>query len=324
MPGDGRRPRRRARRAARPRAPSGAPSHPRRDPAPSSRGPPGDRPRASRGRADPARLDSSSQPPQRTGPSRATGVRSSQTWSYSRTATTPSPRSTRFEPARAATSSASARSTGRGSAAGSSSAREDVPLGGRVQLPQERDDLPPDQAARRCRRSRSRARKSSPSARQYASVSSRQTVSSGRTTPSSRRTRIPVVVPLDDEPEEDRLDLVGGGVPRRAQPVGGDRVAQVAQLGLGPARRGRVHDLRAEGLAAEARVLVGLGAAQAVVHVQRGDPVAERARARARGRSSRRRRRRGRATSPPRGTRSCRRTCSSIRARRAAVSTRPL
>jgi len=38
-----------------------------------------------------------------------------------------------------------------------------------------------------------------------------------------------------DEPVEDRLDLVGRGVPRRARPVAGERVPLLAQLGLGQA-----------------------------------------------------------------------------------------
>ena len=79
----------------------------------------------------------------------------------------------------------------------------------------------------------------------------------------------------------------------RAQPVGRERVADLAQLVLGrPAAA--VDDLGAERLAAEARVLVRLAPAQAVVDVQRRDAVAELAERRARGRSSRRRRRRGR------------------------------
>src|SRR5688572_865113 len=52
----------------------------------------------------------------------------------------------------------------------------------------------------------------------------------------------------------------------------------MAELGLGRAgRRGRDEDLRPEPLDTEARVLLGLLPTQAVVHVQRGDAVAERA-----------------------------------------------
>ena len=52
-------------------------------------------------------------------------------------------------------------------------------------------------------------------------------------------------------------------------------VAQVAELGLGAAGR-RVDHLGADTLAAEASVGVGLGPAQAVVHVHRRDAVTER------------------------------------------------
>src|SRR5688500_7563233 len=61
---------------------------------------------------------------------------------------------------------------------------------------------------------------------------------------------------------------------RGAQPVRGEGVADAAQLVLGRASAA-VHDLGSEHLAAEARVLVRLGAAQAVVDVERRDAVAE-------------------------------------------------
>ncbi len=60
----------------------------------------------------------------------------------------------------------------------------------------------------------------------------------------------------------------------RAQPPGLDRVAQVAQLGLGAA--GRLDDSRPEPLGAERGVGLGLRPAELVVHVQRVDAVAER------------------------------------------------
>jgi hypothetical protein len=56
----------------------------------------------------------------------------------------------------------------------------------------------------------------------------------------------------------------------------GQAVAALAQLGLGPGAV-RLDDLRAQGLAAEARVLVRLGAAQAMVDMDRRDGVTERA-----------------------------------------------
>src|SRR6266542_3351682 len=66
-------------------------------------------------------------------------------------------------------------------------------------------------------------------------------------------------------------------MPGRAQPVGRDRIAELPQgLFRGAGRRRHADHLGAEDLAAEAGVLVGLLAAQAVVHVQRLDVVAER------------------------------------------------
>src|SRR5919108_761273 len=79
-----------------------------------------------------------------------------------------------------------------------------------------------------------------------------------------------------DEPVEDRLDLVGGGMPGGAQPVGGDRVPKLAKVVLRrPPFRGCLDDLGPEGLGAEARVLLRLGAAEFVVYVQGADAVTE-------------------------------------------------
>ena len=61
---------------------------------------------------------------------------------------------------------------------------------------------------------------------------------------------------------------------RRAQPVGRERVADLAQLILGRAAAA-VDDLGAEHVAAELGVLVRLAPAQAVVHVKRRDLVSE-------------------------------------------------
>ncbi len=113
-----------------------------------------------------------------------------------------------------------------------------------------------------------------PAPSQYAFVSSRQTreqrpddaVLALRLDPGGASTR--------DEAVEDGLDVVRGGVPGRPQTVGGVRVADLAQLGLRLGGR-CVHDLRAEHVAAEAGVDLGLLAAQPVVHVQRGDAIAE-------------------------------------------------
>jgi hypothetical protein len=65
-------------------------------------------------------------------------------------------------------------------------------------------------------------------------------------------------------------------VPRRPQSPRADGVAQVAELRLGRAGRRRRHEhLRPEPFLAEARVLLGLLAAEPVVHVERGNAVAE-------------------------------------------------
>ena len=88
------------------------------------------------------------------------------------------------------------------------------------------------------------------------------------------------------------------------------RVAEVAQLGLGRCPAGvDTDDLGAELLGAEARIGVGLLAAQAVVDVQRRDAVAELAQREQEAASSRRRPRRGTAPLPPGAIRSWRRMC---------------
>ncbi len=74
-----------------------------------------------------------------------------------------------------------------------------------------------------------------------------------------------------NEPVEDRLHLVGGGVAGGAQPVPRDRVALLAQRGLGEPGAVELDHLRAELLRAEPRVLVRLLAAQLVAHVDGGD-----------------------------------------------------
>ena len=63
----------------------------------------------------------------------------------------------------------------------------------------------------------------------------------------------------------------------RAEAIASDRVALLAQLGLAQPAAVELDHLGAERLGAEARVLVGLRAAEPVVHVQRRDAVAERA-----------------------------------------------
>jgi hypothetical protein len=81
-----------------------------------------------------------------------------------------------------------------------------------------------------------------------------------------------------DEPVEDRLDLIRGGV------TGGSKLVTtsylpplVSELGLREASTVALDHLGSQHLGAEARVLCGVGASQPVVHVQRRDAVAERA-----------------------------------------------
>src|SRR5436190_2573361 len=137
----------------------------------------------------PGSADSILHGPQRTAPSSATGVCSSQTRSYSRTAVRPPPRSSRFEPVRSARSSSSLegrRSAARRRfcwAAGWSRSRS-----GRISS-RIRPRLVPGLVES--------LRYSRPSARQYASVSWRQRGSSGRTIPSSRFGLIAFVVPAE-------------------------------------------------------------------------------------------------------------------------------
>ena len=80
-----------------------------------------------------------------------------------------------------------------------------------------------------------------------------------------------------DEPVEDRLDLVGGGVPGRAQAVAGDGVALLPQLRLAKPSSVELDHLGAEHVAAEPRIRRRVVTTQQVVHVQGGDAVAERA-----------------------------------------------
>src|SRR5207245_1376669 len=82
--------------------------------------------------------------------------------------------------------------------------------------------------------------------------------------------------PARDEAVENRLHLVRSGVTGRAEPVGRERVANVAQLSLVCATRRRLYDLGAELLRTEACVLVGLDSAESMVDMERRDAVAER------------------------------------------------
>ena len=92
-------PRPRAPRAARPRARNGGSWRPRIRPESSCCGPASRSPALQPRTLSPSARDRITQPPQRTSPFRSTGPSSSQSWSYSRTAMRPPPRSTRLEPA---------------------------------------------------------------------------------------------------------------------------------------------------------------------------------------------------------------------------------
>ena len=247
--------------------------------------------------------------PTSTAPRSSTGPDSSQRRSCSRTAWTPPPRSTRRRAGRSVEQLGERR-------------RHRPPLveraqqvlaRGRVDALEQRQDLVADQAAHRVARSSSRSRQLEAARRQYASVSSRHTQRSGRTTPSSRRTLIPVGVPLDDEPVEDRLDLVGERVAGRAQAARLlERVAQVAQLGLGRARAraGRPRRRSARRTSARPRPTRR--------RAGRGRRAAPRRRSRARASAWKRQVESAppetrQSTSPPGAISSCRRTCASIR-----------
>ena len=80
-----------------------------------------------------------------------------------------------------------------------------------------------------------------------------------------------------DEPEEDRLHLVGRGVAGRAQAGPPHGVALLAQRGLAQPPPVELDHLGVERLDTEARILVGVGPSETVVHVHRRDAVAERA-----------------------------------------------
>src|SRR4029079_10900257 len=82
--------------------------------------------------------------------------------------------------------------------------------------------------------------------------------------------------PARGQPGARGLDLVGCGVPGRPQAILGEGVAKLTKLVLGAAvRRRRFDDLGAEALPAEARVVLGLGAPELMVDVERADAVAE-------------------------------------------------
>src|SRR5438094_251195 len=131
------------------------------------------------------------QSPQRTSPSRATGTCSSQRRSCSRTACSPPPRSTRFDPVGESSSVAMAggivRRLSRARRMFARAAGWSCSSSGRIWPRIKPRTVSGFDASVRYSNSRSR---------QNASVSSRQTDSSGRTTPSSRLALMPFVFPL--------------------------------------------------------------------------------------------------------------------------------
>ena len=170
--------------------------------------------------------------PQRTSPSSATGVRSSQSRSYSRTACTPPPRSTRFEPTGDESSSASAG----GRVSRSSSARSRFASAAGMDAPQQREHLLADQAADRVA-----VRRVFPERKTCA-----QAVASRVFAPDAEQRAHDAVLALDldalrvsarHEPVEDRLHLVREGVSGSAEPVRREPVTDLAQLVLGRRRR---------------------------------------------------------------------------------------
>ena len=142
-----------------------------------------------------------------------------------------------------------------------------------MELPQEREDLVPDQASLGV-----------PVGRVAPEVEADgQAVRLGLVPPAvqERADDIVVSAPVDlagraagDDSVENGLHLVGGRVPGCPQTVGRERVADPAPVVLRlPAAA--VDDLRAEHVAAERGVVVGFLPAKTVVHVQRRDAVAE-------------------------------------------------
>ncbi len=152
---------------------------------------------------------------------------------------------------------------------------EDVAVGPRMEATKQRQDLVPDEAAGRVG---VRGVSSEPNALGVA-------VRLGLFAPDGQqRANHPVVAAQSDprrattrdEAVQDRLDLVGRGVARRAQRVVCERVAELAELRLRQPSTGRLHDDGAERPGAEAGIALGFLSAQTMVDVQRRDPVAER------------------------------------------------
>src|SRR6266516_2901268 len=150
---------------------------------------------------------------------------------------------------------------------------EEVLVGGRMNLTQERQDPFADEAARRV----------AVRAVHAVGESVGAAVGHGLVAPERQERSDDAVFALRldpggaaarDEPVEDRLDLIGGRVAGGAQPVGREAVTNLAQLLLRPSAAA-VDDLGAHQLAAKARVFLGLLPAQTVVDVKRRDAIAQ-------------------------------------------------
>ena len=127
------------------------------------------------------------------------------------------------------------RSSARGSRGSLVREREQVLLRARVQLAQQREDLAADQAALRVLVRGVDAERQAVLAAVGLGLLAPDREQ--RTDDAVLALRLdPLRVPGGDEPVEHGLDLVGGGVPRRAEPASlGEAVAELAELGLGGA-----------------------------------------------------------------------------------------
>ena len=215
-----RRPRRRRRRAATRLALPSAPSRPRRDPAPSCVAPRAGLREGGFGRRAPGHRISSRHGPKRTRPS-------SRTVSYSRTPRIPAPRSADFVPARRGEQLRKRPFECPRQAGTLLGERQEVPVGARMQAPEEREDLVADQATLR-------VRVGGIGAEGQAVLSAVRL----RLLPPEREQRTDdavlarrpdaLAVAGRDEPIEDRLDLIRGRVAGRPQATPlGQRIAEM-------------------------------------------------------------------------------------------------
>jgi hypothetical protein len=169
------------------------------------------------------------------------------------------------------------RSSARGELRPPAGEREEVAIRPRMQLPEEREDLVPDQAALRVGVRRVRPERETALA----------AVANGVLAPELEQRAHDAVAPRDldrlragrrHEPIENGLDLVRSRVPGRPQAATRRQpVARVPQRRLGRSRDGRpaVDHLGPERLATEACVSLRLVGAEPMIDVRGGDAVAE-------------------------------------------------